>query len=195
MTLLHWFWPLWDEWMSTLQAESHWKLWVPFPSKPYTTLYLKWRHLINLFSCNNECWPVADQYCCSQLIASKLNAAGALSQDEVRRESLVRDSGPSAERFQICLNQECRTLLLSKKKKKASPYSQQVDLLICIQEKAHTHFHTDAPFTAEEASVHPPPPCHYTTLHSNKPTLHHRIHLFRKMLPCAFQFIIWSLSL
>lgn len=120
MTLLHWFWPLWDEWMSTLQAESHWKLWVPFPSKPYTTLYLKWRHLINLFSCNNECWPVADQYCCSQLIASELNAAGALSQDEVRRESLVRDSGPSAERFQICLNQECRTLLLSKKKRKKS---------------------------------------------------------------------------
>lgn len=94
------------------------KLWVSFPSKPYTTLYLEWRHLINRFSCSNECWPVADQYCCSQLIASELNAARALSQDEVRRESLVRDSGPSVERFQICLNQECRTLLLSKK---ASP--------------------------------------------------------------------------
>lgn len=44
-------------------------------------------------------------------------------------------------------------MLLSKK---ASPYSQQVDLLICIQGKARAHFHTDAPFTAEEAPLHPP---------------------------------------
>lgn len=149
--------------MHTLQAESHWKLLVLLPSKPYTTLYSEWRHLINLFSCNNECWPVADQYCCSQLIASELNAAWALSQDEVRRESLVKDSGPSVERFQICLNQECRTLLLSKK---ASPLLTAGGSFDLYPRKSSCSFPYRCPFTAEEAPplLRPPPPA--TTQHS-----------------------------
>lgn len=180
--------------MHTLQAESHWKLLVLVPSKPYTTLYSEWRHLINLFSCNNECWPVADQYCCSQLIASELNAAWALSQDEVRRESLVKDSGPSVERFQICLNQECRTLLLSKK---ASPLVTAGGSFDLYPRKSSCSFPYRCPLYCRGSPPTPPSstPRHNTTLHSNKPTQHHHIHLFWKMLPYASQFISRSIVL
>lgn len=161
---------------------------MSFPSKPYTTLYLEWRHLINLFACNHECWPVADQYCCSQLIASELNAAGALSQDEVRRESLVRDSGSSVERVQICLNQECRTLLLSKK---SLPSTHSRWIFWFVSKEKLMLISIQMPPSLQRK---PPPSPSATTQHSIPANQHSTITSisFRKCVPTHLN---WSLNL
>lgn len=159
--------------VSTLE-EGHCTTRLWFSAKTCVTLYSGWRHLINLLLCNNECWPVSDQYCYGQLIGSKLNAAMALSQEEGRdciggywlfwhlrdfKSAWIWNARHSSQTKKLSTFPHPPTL----------EAAQQVDLLISIQAKAPAHFHTDAKFTAEKD---PPSINHNMTIHSSKVTQH-----------------------